>query len=79
MLSWCFEAVSGRGLLKDLNLHLSWERKKPQLGLNREALTTSGEDQAIIACLDSCLKEYPPAHELGTDEIRFQYSIKRRR
>ena len=78
-LSWCFEAVQGRGLLKNMNTHLSWDDSIPALSLGKSEKTPDHEDAAILGCLDATLKENPPAHALPTDEVNFQYTVKRRR
>lgn len=79
VLSWCFEGMNGRGLLKDLTLHLAWDEGRPRLGLSKKEFTRSPEDAGIISCLDASLKQFPPLHSLEADEINFQYTIKRRR
>ncbi len=79
LVSWCFEGVQGRGLLKNLNFHLVWNNGVPELSWSRLEISPSQEDASILLCLDATLKENPPQHSLQADEINFQYTVKRRR
>lgn len=79
VVTWCFESLQGRGLLKDLNLHLSWMEDVPQLSFSKDVLTSSAEDKIILSCLDATLKDRPPAISHAEREINFQYTLKRRR
>ena len=79
VVSWCFESLQGRGLIKDLTLHLSWIDNTPQLSLSKNVLTSGAEDKDILTCLDATLKGKPPSIPHAACDINFQYTLKRRR
>lgn len=73
-IPWCFDALKGRGRLKDLSLSLHWdEQGLPRLSLAKEEIQTHQEDGGLIGCLDASLREYVPKHERTTDELQFVF------
>ncbi|RZA25185.1 MAG: hypothetical protein EOP10_07655 [Proteobacteria bacterium] len=78
MLTWCFESLKGRGILKDFVLHLEWRPQGPELSLSKKELKVSEEDRRILSCLDNTLKEFPPHTHIAA-EIQFEYTVKRGR
>jgi hypothetical protein len=78
-LTWCFEALGGRGIVTDLSLHLEWKGQAPELSLGKSEVKVSDEDRRILSCLDNTLKEVPPRSLREASDIRFQYTLKRAR
>ncbi|RYZ64527.1 MAG: hypothetical protein EOP09_15800 [Proteobacteria bacterium] len=78
MLTWCFEFLKGRGILKDFTLHLEWRNKGPELSMSKRELKVSEEDRRILSCLENTLIEFPPDTHVAAD-IQFEYTVKRGR
>ncbi|MBC7532098.1 MAG: hypothetical protein H7318_11000 [Oligoflexus sp.] len=73
-IPWCFDALKGRGMLKDLTLSLHWDAAGlPRLSLAKDELRTHQEDLGLIGCLDASIREFPPKHERTNDELQFVF------
>ncbi|MBC7659989.1 MAG: hypothetical protein H7249_09800 [Chitinophagaceae bacterium] len=73
-IPWCFDALKGRGALKQMSLSLHWSPDgTPHLSLGAKQLVTRQDETDILTCLDASLKEFPPKHSLDHDVLDFGF------